>query len=92
MELKPYNFPVKQMLYEMDFVKAEVSEMPEERVPRPSSSEWAYPVVLVPKEDGGLRFWVEYRPINAATARDSYRMPCMYIVSTLLVKQSASPH
>ena len=44
---------------------------------RPSSSEWASPVVLAPKSDGALRFCVDYRKGNNLSIRDSYPIPRM---------------
>jgi len=37
----------------------------------PTSSEWGFPVVLVPKKDGTLRFCVNYRLLIAVCKRDS---------------------
>jgi len=56
---------------------AEVKRQLESEVIEPTSSCWGFPVVLVPKKDGTLRFCVEYRLLNVLNKKDSYPLPRM---------------
>ena len=81
-DLTPGAKPVRSAPYRAG-PKARKAESEEvERMPRagfiePAQSEWASPVVLVPKPDGTLRFCVDYRRLNAITVRDKYPLPQM---------------
>ena len=81
-DLVPGSRPVAQQPYRAgpkarELEQREVDKMLREGVIEPSQSEWASPVVMVPKPDGTLRFCVDYRRLNAMTARDSYPLPRM---------------
>ena len=48
-----------------------------EKAIRPSCSPWSSPIVLVPKKDGGIRFCINYKALNAITKSDVWPMPTL---------------
>lgn len=40
-----------------------------------SSSEWVYPLVLVPRKNGKWRIYVDYRELKKSTKKDHFRFP-----------------
>ena len=80
--LKPGAKPVRLNPYRLGprsrgLIKTEVDRMLDRGVIEPSKSEWASPVVLVPKPDGSVRFCIDYRKLNELTVKDSYPLPRM---------------
>ena len=67
--------PYRQGLARRKLTEEAVKEMLHAGVIEPASTEWASPVVLVPKPDGTQRFCVDYRKLNAITVPDSYPLP-----------------
>jgi hypothetical protein len=81
-ELMPGATPVHSQPYRAgararEAESSEVQRMLKSKVIEPTTSEWASPVVLVPKPDGSMRFCINYRRLNALTMRDSYPLPRM---------------
>ena len=75
-ELEPGTKPIRSMPYRQcpvmrDKLAAEIRKMPHAGVMDPATSEWASPIVLVPKKDGTIRFCIDYRRLNAKTIADS---------------------
>jgi len=65
-ELNPGSKPVRLNPYRMgprtrELIKAQVDRMLKLEVIEPSQSEWASPVVLIPKPDGSPWFCIDYR-------------------------------
>ena len=69
--LPPYRLPHAYR----DIVKSELEEMERDGIIERSTSEWAFPTVLVKKKDGSLRLCVDYRRLNAISDADAYPMP-----------------
>jgi len=65
--------PVPQAMLAIQ--KKHIDEMMSQGVVRKSHSPWAFPVLMVKKKDGGLRFCVDYRRLNEITKKDAYPLP-----------------
>ena len=59
----------------LEEVRIHVNDMLQAGAIRPSSSPWCNVVILVWKKDGGLRFCIDFRKLNARTKKDSYPLP-----------------
>ncbi len=68
---RPYWLPE----HKKKVVHLELEAMLEMGVIEESHSDWASPIVLVPKTDGSVRFCVDYRKVNAVSKFDAYPMP-----------------
>ena len=42
---------------------------------QPSKSPWSFPILIVKKKNGQLRFCVNYKPLNDVTKKDNYPLP-----------------
>ena len=67
----PHRLP----LAKKDEAQQAIGDMRRQGIIEPSTSPWASPVVLVRKKDGGTRFCIDYRKLNANTRKDSYPLP-----------------
>ena len=67
----PYRLPhaLRETLRE------EIRELLALGIIRPSTSEWAAPIILVPKKDGSKRLCVDFRKLNQVTRADPYPIP-----------------
>ncbi len=68
---RPYRLPE----HKKNVVQEELKAMLNLGVIEESHSDWASPIVLVPKTDGSVRFYVDYRKVNAMSKLDAYPMP-----------------
>ena len=72
--------PIRQQPYRLphayrETVQKDLREMEEAGIIVHSTSEWASPIVLVPKKDGTMRMCVDYRKLNSVSEADAYPMP-----------------
>jgi hypothetical protein len=74
------NPPIKQQPYRLSMAEGEVMETEIGQYLNlgficASNSSWVSPVLMIRKSDGGIRFYFDYRKLNAVTVRDIYPMP-----------------
>ncbi|GMF52802.1 unnamed protein product [Phytophthora fragariaefolia] len=60
---------------ERAIIDKEVDAMLKNGVIEEGSGVWGFPVVLVKKKDGTVRFCIDYRALNAITVKDVYPLP-----------------
>ena len=60
---------------EKNIVNAQIEEWEKQGIVRPSSSDYASPVVLVKKKDGSHRLCIDYRLLNRKIIKDRYPLP-----------------
>lgn len=72
--------PVTYRPYRLSFserikVKEILEDLLQNGIIRESESEYASPIIIVPKKNGELRLCVDYRALNKKTLKDKYPMP-----------------
>jgi hypothetical protein len=69
--IRPYRYPPSLK----DEIETQVKDMLAQGLIRPSSSPFSSPVLLVKKKDGSYCFCVDFRQLNAITAKSKYPVP-----------------
>ena len=83
--IRPYHYsPIQK-----NEIDRQVQQMLQTGVVRPSTSDFASPVLLVRKKDGSWRFCVDYRHLNAITTKHKHPMP---VVDELLDEISGAQY
>ena len=73
---QPIKVPPRPIPFHFaDRVHAQLEEMSNEGIIRPSSSPWCAPAVYVPKDNGEVRICVDFAQLNKTTKKDSYPVP-----------------
>ncbi|MEL6462700.1 MAG: RNase H-like domain-containing protein, partial [Cyanobacteria bacterium J06621_15] len=78
MNAKPIFIPQYRIPHsQIEEIENEVQKMLDEGIVEPSNTPWSFPLLCIPKKDGGFRIVVDFRQLNAITATDPYPMPSM---------------
>jgi hypothetical protein len=65
----------RNSVHENTVIADNIKVMLEHGVVEMANGPWGFPVVLVKKKDGSVRFCVDYRALNAVTVKDVYPLP-----------------
>lgn len=79
-DLIPGSTPPSRPVYrmsptELDEIKRQLDDLLSKGLIRPSKSAYGAPVLLIKKKDGGWRFCIDYRALNAITLKNKYPLP-----------------
>ncbi len=67
--------PCRVALGQRKIVEDEILKMEKEGTITKRTGTWCFPIVLVRKKDGIIRFCVDYRKLNDVTHKDAYPLP-----------------
>ena len=81
-KLRPYRTPI----HKRKLVEEAVNEMMNSGMIERSKSPWSFPVVIVEKKDGGHRFCMDFRQLNAITKPLVVPLPLIDDILALLGK------
>ncbi|XP_049318244.1 uncharacterized protein LOC125780300, partial [Bactrocera dorsalis] len=76
-EIPVYQRPRRLPIDDRSFVDKQIEDWLKEGIIQPSSSNYASPVVVVPKKDGNRRLCCDYRQLNKKIVRDNFPMVVM---------------
>ncbi|GFV66216.1 retrovirus-related Pol polyprotein from transposon 412, partial [Trichonephila clavipes] len=69
------QLPRRLVFTERQEVNKQIEEWLNEGIIRPSSSEYASPIVMVAKKDGSSRKCIDYRKLNQKLVKDKFPLP-----------------
>lgn len=73
---RPFHFqPCRAGTRQKKLIRDKVHKLPNGEVAEPALSEWASPVVFIPKKDGILQLCVDYCRLLSITVQNSYPIP-----------------
>lgn len=76
-EIPVYQRPRRLSHMEKEIVDKQMNEWLEDGTIRPGNSDYASPVVVIPKKDGSYRVCIDYRKLSKKTIKDRYPTPIM---------------
>lgn len=73
---QPFHFSPRRLSYaEREELRKMLDDLLVREIIRPSESEYASPIVLVKKKNGGTRLCVDFRELNKQIVKDNYPLP-----------------
>ena len=73
--IPPSASPYRHSPVENEEIRRQVKTMLERGFIRPSISEYAAPIIVIKKKDGGMRMCIDYQALNKVTKSDRYPLP-----------------